>query len=213
MDRDRQRIEVHHKVGRSIQINPKPCLLQLVEQPQVDVQPKEANSELDSETGAVIKICPLPEVFRKVVPPRGGRGGPAQGNGWPGTNRPKASRAAVKTSMLEPNIMAVRRPFTAPQSCVEHASGSGDGARQPIHLQPCPAQGCRRHRAPQECLQSPNHVAGSTPRSNPLIHSAHASSMRSSVDIKLEMATTVEQDSGTMATASIGEVSQHRSTT
>ena len=34
------------------------------------------------------------------------------------------------------------------------------------------------------------------------------SSMRSSVDIKLEMATTVEQDSGTIATASMGEVSQ-----
>ena len=51
-DRDRQRIEVHHKVGRSIQINPKPCLLQLAEQLQVDVQPQRSKQRTGFETGA-----------------------------------------------------------------------------------------------------------------------------------------------------------------
>ncbi|MCH2150841.1 MAG: hypothetical protein MK075_04300 [Phycisphaerales bacterium] len=40
-DRDRQRVKVHHEVGRGIEVNPEARLLQLNEQAQIHVQPKQ----------------------------------------------------------------------------------------------------------------------------------------------------------------------------
>ena len=56
---------------------PSPASCNWLSSPRSMSNPSEANSELASETGAVMKdFAPLPEVFRKAVPPRGGRGGP-----------------------------------------------------------------------------------------------------------------------------------------
>ena len=125
--------------------------------------------------------------------------------------RPKASRAAVDMSMLEPNIIAVRRPFTAlPKFMSNMPSGSGDGSAATHPSSAMPSARLPSSSSPAGMPAKARIMSvGSTPRSrSPRSIPRMLSSMRSSVDIKLEMATTVEQDSGTMATASMGEVSQ-----